>query len=519
MFSAACSLLLCTLPAAPPADVADTVGRLDALMADWWQAEKVTPEAPADDATFLRRAWLDLAGRVPPALPARDFLDDRDPARRGRLVEALLAGDDFADHWGRLLTISWTAKRPVRQEKYEGGILHEYLRDALKQGKSYRAVVRELLTGAGMSDQSGPANFLLRYDAKPTDLAGAVGKHFLGISLECAQCHDHPFAPWKEQDFWGVAAFFGRLRAFEHDGEEETYRAVLEARRGELQRPDPMAKPGEDGKVPRKTIKPRWLLAPDRTFPEPRRQSLADWVTAADNLYFARNAVNRAWAQLFGTGLVPPLDRLAPQPESKPHAVLTLLAEDFASHGHDLRRLLRVLASSRAYQLGTGTTPAATDTQAVDHHDRQRRTFARFGVRPLSVDQLHASLVQATGHREEEMASEPKEGARLRDEGFDDPAVEGLGERAMTVPRALALLNSGYVNEAVQAGAKVAQTANGNRPGAAHVEYLFLATLSRRPTPDEAAPLLDLLRSGKDNRGLQDVLWVLINSAEFLTNH
>src|SRR5438105_3317371 len=99
MFSAACSLLLCTLPAAPPADVADVVGRLDALMADWWQAEKVTPEARADDATFLRRAWLELGGRVPPALPARAFLDDHDPTRRARLVEALLAGDDFADHW------------------------------------------------------------------------------------------------------------------------------------------------------------------------------------------------------------------------------------------------------------------------------------------------------------------------------------------------------------------------------------------------------------------------------------
>src|SRR5207237_305244 len=122
---------------------------------------------------------------------------------------------------------------------------------------------------------------------------------------------------------------------------------------------------------------------------------------------------------------------------------------------------------------------------------------------------------QATGHRDE-MPPEPKEAARQRDEGLEDPAVEGLGERALTVQRALALLNSGYVNEAVQAGAKVARTANGGRPGAAHVEYLFLATLSRRPTADETAALLDLLRTGKDGRGLQDVLWVLINSAEFL---
>jgi hypothetical protein len=517
MFATACLLLLGALPIAAPVSEDAVVARLDALLAGWWQAEKVTPEGQADDAVFLRRVWLDLAGRVPAALPARAFLDDRDPARRGRLVEALLAGDDFADHWARLFTISWTGKRPVRQEKYEGGILHDYLRDTLKEGKSYRAIVRELLTGSGMSDQSGPANFLLRYDAKPTDLAGAVAKQFLGITLECAQCHDHPFAPWKEQDFWGLAAFFGRLRAFDHDGEEEAYRAVLEARRGELQRPDLMAKPGEDGKVPRKTVKPRWPLAADRLIPEPRRQTLADLVTAADNPYFARNAVNRVWAQLFGTGPVPPLDRLAPQPDSKPHAVLTLLADDFATHGHDLRRLLRVLVRSRAYQLGTGTTPPPGDTQVADYRERQRRVFARFGVRPLSVDQLHAALVQATGHRDE-APPEPKETARQRDEGFDDPAVEGLGERPLTVQRSLALLNSSYVNEAVQAGAKVAQTANGGPPGAAHIEYLFLATLSRRPTPEEMTGLLDLVR-GKDGRGLQDTLWVLINSAEFNTNH
>src|SRR5262249_24409529 len=151
------------------------------------------------------------AGQVPPVLHARAFLDDRDPARRTRVLDDLLASDEFADHWGRAWTQRLTGKRPVRQDKYNGKVLQHYLRTAFAAGRSYRQVVQELICGEGLMDASGPANFLLRYDGKPADLAGAVGQRFLGVTLQCAQCHDHPFAQWKKEDFWGTAAFFSRL--------------------------------------------------------------------------------------------------------------------------------------------------------------------------------------------------------------------------------------------------------------------------------------------------------------------
>src|SRR5262249_12126131 len=169
-------------PGLPPAAApAQTRARLDALVEAGWKRLNVAPEGPVDDATFLRRAWLDLAGRVRPPLAARDFLADPSPAKRAKLVEALVAGDEFADHWGRVWAERLTGRRPVRQDKYDGRVLHDYLRGALAENKSYRQVVTELICGEGLSDSSGPANFLLRYEGKPADLAGAVGRQFLGV--------------------------------------------------------------------------------------------------------------------------------------------------------------------------------------------------------------------------------------------------------------------------------------------------------------------------------------------------
>jgi hypothetical protein len=516
-----CLILLgARVPAAPSvADPADVRARLDSAVAAQWKAAHLRPEEPADDATFLRRVWLDLAGRVPPPLKSRAFLDDRDPAKRVRLVDSLLASPEFADHWGKGWAQRLTGKRPTLQDKYDGRVLHHYLRDALAANRSYRQVVTEMICAEGLSDTSGPANFLLRYEAKPADLAGAVGKKFLGVTLQCAQCHDHPRADWKKEDFWGVAAFFGRLKLL--DSDELT--AVLESRRGRLEIPDTAAKPDKDGNVPKKVVLPR---LPNGTKPAPRdrrRQTLAAWVTADANPYFARNAVNQVWAQLFGNPLLGPLDRPVPESRRTQARLLDLLAEDFTTGGHDIKRLIRILVLSRVYQLGTGHTPApgATgDSAAQAERLTKRRVLASFLIRPLSVDQLYQSIAQATGHRgEEEPDTAKKDEDKDEDEEQGDTPVDLLGEPALTVQRALAMLNSAYLHKATQVGARAAVTANGKTPGPAHVEWLFLATLSRRPTAAESALMADLLKGGKGRRGLEDVLWVLLNSTEFNTNH
>jgi hypothetical protein len=265
----AASLVLAGLAvAAPPLPKPEEVSaRLDAVLQDSWKKQSLTPDAVADDAAYLRRVWLDLAGTVPPPLQARDFLASKDAGRRAQLVESLLSGDQYPDHWGRIWTTHLTGKRPIKQEKYDGRRLQEFLRDSFAENKPYGQIVTDLICGEGLSDSSGPANFLLRYEAKPADLAGAVAKSFLGTSLQCAQCHNHPFENWKKDDFWAMAAYFSRVRMLEYSGENEYLTSLQELRRGELELPDPDAKPAEDGTIPKKKVKP---LLPGEDSPAPR---------------------------------------------------------------------------------------------------------------------------------------------------------------------------------------------------------------------------------------------------------
>jgi hypothetical protein len=481
--------------------------------------------AEADDASFLRRVWVDLAGHVPPALIVREFLDDKNSEKRARMVDRILNSDDFADHWARVVAIWITAERPITRDTYDGRVLHKFLRERLLQRLSYDRIVGELITGTGASDASGPANFLLRYEADAPRLAGAVGKNLLGVTIQCAQCHDHPFARWKEEDFWGLAAAFARVRKMEGGG-DDNLKAIVEARRGELMRPDPAVPAGaeeedegEDEEVeetgPKKVaVRPR-LLDGKPILGRDRRAALAGWVVARDNPLFARNLANRVWEQLFGKALVPNLDNSLAKADSLP--VLTLLAEDFAANNHDLRHLLRTIVLSKTY--GQPSSPHA------------RPQWGRPTARPMTVDQLHASIAQATGHDgdADAVAEAPLPAAddphaldpAVADEGeaaedSPDRALEALGERSLTLQRALILLNGEFVHEASRSAARVSHATLGRTNDASRIEWACLATLGRKPSREELGVLRPLLNHPN---GLEDVYWVLINSSEFQGIH
>ena len=545
-----------TLAAAPaPSPPAAVTKQLDAAMQEHWKAAGVAPVGPADDAAFLRRVWLDLAGVTPPPEEVQAFLADKDPNKRAKQIDKLLDSDEFADHWAAIWAQQLLGgRRPIKQDKYDGRVLRAYLRDAIKGDVSYKTVATDLITGEGASDASGPADFLLRYEGRPTDLVGAVFKNFQGVSLQCAQCHDHPFTHWKKDDFWGVAAFFGRVRLVESGDGDDYITAILETRRGDLKVPDPTAKPNDDGSPAMKVVKPRLPGAAAGATPHPtpppqrgegreggRRAALAAWITADDNPYFATHAVNDAWARLFGAGLMPPVDGVDRGGAHDLTATVDLLAADFKTSNYDLKRLVRVIVMSRAYQLGSGDATLATGDAAAEMADLQARNFARFRVRPLSVDQLYASVVRATGYKGDDppppdpatpnppadsaadpAATPPEPPATDDDPPMDDPSdrpVDVLGERAQTVQRALAMLYGDYIHKAVQAGAQAQLKGADRAPTAADVERLFLATLSRRPTKDEAKAMQELLRGGDGAAGLEDVMWAILNSAEFNTNH
>ena len=518
--------------AAGAEEAADIRERLDAAVGG--ASEGGLAEAE-DDAGFLRRLWLDVAGHVPPVLVVRDFLDDRDPKKREKAAAERLGSDDFAAQWGRVFATWLTGERPIARDGYDGRVLHTYLRDGLRKGESYGRLVRELIAGGGTSDASGPANFLLRYDVDAPRLAGAVGKNILGVTIQCAQCHDHPFARWRQDDFWALAASFTRLKRMEGD---ENLKAVVESKRGELTRPDPNAPPASNGDdiddyddadapPPKQVVVRPRRLDGKALASNGRRQALADWVVARDNSDFARNLVNRVWGELFGRTLVANLDKV--DPGSKAAGVLILLADDFAAHDHDVKRLLALILVSKSY--GQASTAKA------------KPAWTRPGARPLSVDQLHASIAQATGYegpaveeKEDEDAPEAEdeeaEDEPLKMKGGDaheendeeempagDRPVELLKERGLSLQRALVMLNGEYLKEATRSAVRVIRAAHGSKSGPGPLEWAFLGTLSRRPTVEERAILEPLLAKGAGARGVEDVFWVLLNSAEFQTNH
>ncbi len=499
------------------------------------------PNATSDDATFLRRLWLDLAGHVPPALVTREYLKDSDPEKRAKMVARLLSSEDFADHWGRVIGEWLTAERLDVRENYNGRVLHAYLRESLRQRVPYTRIVRDLVTGVGANDTSGPVNFLLRYEADPPKLAAAVGKELLGVSIQCAQCHDHPFAPWRQEDFWGLAATFARVRRMESEGDDDL-KAVVETRKGELRKPDAKATDAnanssdqnEQAEPPPRApaIEPRTLdgKAISRSG---RREALSDWMVAGDNPYLRKNLVNRVWQQLFGHPLVRNLDPGAAPTQAS--TLLSLLADDFQANQHSLVRLIETIVLSKTY----GQAQGESGVPAWSHP----------AVGPLSVDQLFASIAQATGHEkpldqealeeEEEptgdteeadsgsdkkanASANPEKAEDAEDEAEEENAnrpVEVLSERALTLQRTLAMMNGDHTQQAAHAASGMACALLGRTIDATHYEWAFLATLSRPPTSDDQKTIRTLVSSQNPHRGLEDLFWVLLNSAEFQTNH
>lgn len=530
------SLLAATCATAAENQTGASSIRIDEIIEAECNSAGATLAPVCDDATFLRRVWLDVAGQIPPAIAARDFLQDNSTGKRARLVDQLLASDDFADHWGRVLTERFTDKRALPEPPYNGRVLHAYLRDSLAEDRPYRQIVRELIVGEGANDVSGPANFLLRYQVEPVQLAGAVANKFLGQSLACAQCHDHPFDHWTRDDFWGLAACFARARQMNsNDGQ---FFAVMEARRGELEidafvpaaAKSEAAEESAAGEQPaeeqpaappeKRQVQPRLLdgtlLAADKS----RRAALADWVCSSDNADFAREAVNFVWARLFSHRLSAAQGagtHIGPAFESELHDAI---ASAFIADSHRLKKLLRSVVLSRAYARDSAASPSNDGTSAGGAA-ASPHSFALHVARPLTVDELYRSLVQIGGYAGgyEDMEGQPGD-PESDPNSTSDPAVELLTARSLSVQRSLALLNSDYVRQVSRMGARLCRAAVGQRIAPGHVEYAFLATLSRRPTDEESKTMLQLVKASQSpTKGLEDLFWLLLNSAEFNVNH
>jgi hypothetical protein len=500
-----------TGPVKTAMDAQALAARIDAVLAARWAEAKIRPAAIADDGEFLRRVSLDLIGKIPTAAEARDFLDDPSKGKRLALVERLLESPAYTtratETWRRLLLPEADTEDQARQVV---GNFEAWLRKKVIEEAGYDRIVREILT-AKLNNRNAdfpvsaprlepsPVGYYAAKENKPENLASGVARVFLGIRLECAQCHNHPFASWKREQFWSLAAFFAGVSPEGPENAAGTNRERDGAPRRELTIPGT-----------KKVVKALHL---DGSTPawRPRAETrviLAEWVTSPDNPYFARAMVNRVWARFFGVGLVEPVDDLDGAAGAELSGLLDELAGQFRAHGYNLKFLIRALAATRAYNLSSVATQAESTSPM----------FASMPVRGLSSGQLFDSLTQATGE-------EPGD-ARARFMELFASREDRPVEAETTIIQALTMMNGSYVDgatnpETSQVLSAIIKAPFLDTPG--RVETLFLATLTRRPTPDERALLVRFVEQRKtpadQANALGDIFWAILNGPEFHLNH
>jgi hypothetical protein len=492
--------------------------RIDFHLAEHWQADQVQPAPLADDAEFIRRAYLDLTGRVPVPREVYDFLVDKSADKRRRLIDDLLDTPrhalHFANVWRALLIPETAASAEARifQPGFEA-----WLKQKVRSNVPFDRLVNELLAvpiaGERQTpesvlknpEQPNPLAFFAVKDASPANLAATTTRMFLGIQIECAQCHDHPFARWSREQFWNQAAFFAGVER-QGDGIFAPLSETIDRRE---------IKVGDTKKIAKAMFlddkEPAWK---DKASP---RAALAEWIASANNPYFARATVNRLWGQFFGRGIVEPVDDFNDQNLPSHPILLDELARAFVEAKFDVRFIIRAICRSEAYQRTSARTHASQDDP---------RHFARMAVKGFTGEQFFDSLALVTGYKERKEGDFGRERTTVRTQFLDQFAPQGkLSAPETSILQALTLMNGKFINESTTLAKSSTLTAVIEMPKldtAGRIDSLYVIALSRKPTPEERERLLSYVErggAGEQKRRLADVFWALLNSAEFRLNH
>ncbi len=476
------------------------------------------PSGDCTDAEFLRRAALDTTGTLPTAEEALAFLEDKSLDKRAKLVDRLLEQPAWADLWA----VKWgdlVRGNPSRVGVKPVFLMDEWLRDSFRQNKPYDQFVRELLTAQGSTHKTGPPA-LFRDKRTPEDASGFVSQVFLGVRLECAKCHHHPSEKWDQKDYYQFAAFFSGTRrkgqgiSAPISGEPEYIWAT-----SSVAMKHPVT--GEDLK-PRAPDGPEAVIATDR---DPRAV-LVDWMVQPENPLFARAAVNRVWNAFFGRGIVDPVDdfRASNPPTNEP--LLDWLAKDFVAHKFDLKHLMRTILNSATYQQSS----AANETNAGD-----TKNFSRSYRRRLPAEVLLDAVNQAAGTRDS-FTGLPEGSRALQtwNHKLDSEFMDAFGrpnssaecpcerDAKPSMVQALHMMNSTKLNTKVTSSEGRARLlAAGKLTEEQIVADLYLAALNRKPTDEEKSIALKAFTAKDATRqsATEDILWALLNSAEFVFNH
>lgn len=495
------------LEAAPPVPANEISRKVDEHFEQIWAANAVQPAKLADDATFLRRVYLDLTGTIPDVRQTREFLNDKRPDKRQRLIKKLLGTTEQSAHLAREL-----AQAMLPNQQNLGPQFEEWLFARLQAGATWNQIAKDIIA-PDVGGRTGEALFANSLERKPEKFADATARVFLGLQMGCAECHDHPFGQWSREEFWNYTAFFADVAAMQDRavfGRADF--AVEQVVRGPVSplvipNTSTVARPQFPGA---KEIMPKGDKAD--------RERLAEWMMAPDNPWFARAAVNRIWSMMFGRGLVEPVDDLTIADASLTKEVLELLAQDFAASGFDIKRLLNVIAATNVYQLASHTDEMGSVRADL---------FDVMSVRSLTANQIYGCLIQAVSGRRATPAEMQQAAAEQR------AFIQSLTAPTQTptefqagIPQMLTLLNGPLVARVTDVQKCDLLAALKDGPFFTdddRIRILYLSTLTRMPTEVEYERAKTFLsdRREADSHGqeLGDLLWVLLNSSEFLLNH
>jgi hypothetical protein len=507
-----------TVPYGKPSELEGfvEVNYIDRAMRGEWQRVGVSPAPLAEDGEFLRRVSVDLIGTLPTVDETRAFLDSSDPQKRSKLIDALLERPEYADYWA----IKWSDLLRVHRRAVGVKGLESFsvwLHEALRKNQPFDQIAHEILIARGNLYTSGPVAFYF-INTTPQELAETTAQVFLGIRMQCARCHHHPFEVWTQDDYYGLAACFAQVgrKDTKELGRYGGAQSIQLAGEANLPHPTTGA-----------SVPPRVLGGPplELKLGHDPRENLADWLTSPDNAYFAKNVVNRYWGYLLGRGLVEPLDDLrASNPASQP-PLLDELVHDFVVHKFDLKHLLRTIANSSTYQRAAEIAPKRDGDGMFFTHRTPRKLPAE-----VILDAIN-QIVDAT----ESFASFP---VGTRAMSLPDPAVDSYFLETFGRPiratncecerpqrsdlrQVLHLANGDALQQKIASPeGRIAKLEKAGATDEAVIEELYLAALTRRPLAEEVTEAKLAIATAPSRReGWEDLMWAVLNLAEFSVNH
>ncbi|RLT12168.1 MAG: DUF1553 domain-containing protein, partial [Planctomycetota bacterium] len=484
---------------------------IDGLVASKMKKLRMSPSALCDDETFLRRVYLDIIGTTPTVTEASAYLDSKAPDKRAKMIDELLGRKEFTELWVN----KWAEILQIRssvQVSYKAMFLYyNWLMEKISKNTPMDKMVQELL-GANGGTFKNPATNFYQQTTDQLVLTESVAQVFMGMRIQCAQCHNHPFDRWTQDDYYGFSAFFSQIGRKGTDDYRET--VVFNSQGGDTRHP-----------VGGRVMPPKFLgdEAPN-TVGKDRRVILAEWLASPRNPFFAKSFVNRVWAHFYGLGIVEPVDDFrVSNPASNPE-LLDELAKRFTESNYDLRKIVREICNSRTYQ---------RSTQRNDSNLTDEKNFAHANLRRIQAESLLDTISVVTDTKDKfNGLPTGSRAVQIADGGYSTYFLTTFGRATRETPcscevkmeptlsQALHLLNGDTVNQKIKTGGVIEKLMKDKPKLEDRISDLYIRCFARRPTPEEVAKVTKALAIEPDpKKAMEDLFWALLNSREFLFNH